>query len=144
MATKLKLRSTRLHSLRHYSATELVAAGVDLRTVAGRLGHGSGGAATTIASIMPKPVPVPSVRGPYETIAEALRDDIRSGRLKPGDELPTVADLAVANLAVANLAVANTVAVGTAHRAMALLNDEGLIDVARGRLATVSERARRN
>jgi len=93
---------------------------------------------------MPKPVPVPSVRGPYETIAEALRDDIRSGRLKPGDELPTVADLAVANLAVANLAVANTVAVGTAHRAMALLNDEGLIDVARGRLATVSERARRN
>jgi len=46
MATKLKLRSTRLHSLRHYSATELIAAGVDLRTVAGRLGHGSGGANT--------------------------------------------------------------------------------------------------
>jgi len=46
MATKLKLRSTRLHSLRHYSATELVAAGVDLRTVAGRLGHGSSGATT--------------------------------------------------------------------------------------------------
>jgi integrase len=44
MATKLKLRSTRLHSLRHYSATELIAAGVDIRTVAGRLGHGSGGA----------------------------------------------------------------------------------------------------
>src|ERR671917_2304182 len=35
-----------LHSLRHYSATELVAAGVDLRTVAGRLGHGGGGATT--------------------------------------------------------------------------------------------------
>lgn len=46
MAIKLKLRSTRLHSLRYYSATELVAAGVDLRTVAGRLGHGSGGATT--------------------------------------------------------------------------------------------------
>jgi integrase len=43
MATKLKLRSTRLHSLRHYSATELIAAGVDIRTVARRLGHGSGG-----------------------------------------------------------------------------------------------------
>ena len=41
MAIRLKLRSTRLHSLRHYSATELLAAGVDLRTVAGRLGHGS-------------------------------------------------------------------------------------------------------
>jgi integrase len=37
MAMTLKLRSTRLHSLRHYSATELVAAGIDLRTVAGRL-----------------------------------------------------------------------------------------------------------
>ena len=35
MAIKLKLRSTRLHALRHYSATELLAAGVDLRTVAG-------------------------------------------------------------------------------------------------------------
>ena len=27
-----------LHALRHYSATELITAGVDLRTVAGRLG----------------------------------------------------------------------------------------------------------
>jgi integrase len=35
-----------LHELRHYSATELLAAGVDLRTVAGRLGHGGGGATT--------------------------------------------------------------------------------------------------
>src|SRR3954467_13706698 len=46
LALKLKLRSPRLHSLRHYSATELVAAGVDIRTVAGRLGHGGGGATT--------------------------------------------------------------------------------------------------
>jgi len=37
---------THLHQLRHYSATELLAAGVDLRTVAGRLGHGGGGATT--------------------------------------------------------------------------------------------------
>lgn len=33
------LRSTRFHALRHYSATELIAAGVDVRTVAGRLGQ---------------------------------------------------------------------------------------------------------
>ena len=31
-----------LHALRHYAATELLIAGVDLRTVAGRLGHGDG------------------------------------------------------------------------------------------------------
>ena len=35
-----------LHALRHYSATELLTAGVDVRTVAGRLGHGGGGATT--------------------------------------------------------------------------------------------------
>jgi hypothetical protein len=38
---------TTLHKLRHYSATELIRAGVDVRTVAGRLGHADGG--TTLA-----------------------------------------------------------------------------------------------
>jgi integrase len=68
---------THLHALRHYSATELLAGGVDLRTVAGRLGHAGGGATTLkvyaawlagadtkaadlIASRLPRP---PSVRG---------------------------------------------------------------------------------
>jgi integrase len=37
---------THLHNLRHYSATELIAAGVDVRTVAGRLGHSGGGVTT--------------------------------------------------------------------------------------------------
>ena len=41
LAEKLGLDSN-LHELRHYSATELLTAGVDLRTVAGRLGHGDG------------------------------------------------------------------------------------------------------
>ena len=45
MATRLDIDS-HLHALRHYSATELLSAGVDLRTVAGRLGHGGGGATT--------------------------------------------------------------------------------------------------
>lgn len=147
LAVRLKLRSTRLHSLRHYSATELVAAGVDIRTVAGRLGHGSGGATTlrvyaawveeadrraadTMATIVPRPVPPTRPRGPYEVIAADLRAQIACGKLRPGEPLPTVADLALSN----------GVAVGTAHRAVALLRDEGLILVARGRRARVVHR----
>ncbi|KOV80096.1 tyrosine recombinase XerC [Nocardia sp. NRRL S-836] len=45
MAERLGIK-THIHALRHYSATELLTAGVDLRTVAGRLGHGGGGATT--------------------------------------------------------------------------------------------------
>ena len=45
MAESLDI-DTHIHALRHYSATELLTAGVDLRTVAGRLGHGGGGATT--------------------------------------------------------------------------------------------------
>jgi len=37
-AAKLGIK-TSLRKLRHYSATELITAGVDIRTVAGRLGH---------------------------------------------------------------------------------------------------------
>jgi integrase len=45
MVRKLGIETT-LHKLRHYNATELLSAGVDLRTVAGRLGHAGGGATT--------------------------------------------------------------------------------------------------
>lgn len=45
MAVRLGL-DTSIHKLRHYNATELIAAGVDIRTVAGRLGHGGGGTTT--------------------------------------------------------------------------------------------------
>lgn len=45
MAARVGIK-THLHALRHYSATELLSAGVDIRTVAGRLGHGGGGATT--------------------------------------------------------------------------------------------------
>ena len=41
MAENLNI-DTHIHALRHYSATELLSSGVDLRTVAGRLGHGDG------------------------------------------------------------------------------------------------------
>jgi integrase len=35
----LGLKEVRLHDLRHFTATQLIGAGVDVRTVAGRLGH---------------------------------------------------------------------------------------------------------
>jgi hypothetical protein len=123
----------------------LLAAGIGLRTVAGRLGHGGGTttlrtyaawveeadrrAAETIATIVPRPRPrLPRApRAPYESIASALRDDILQGHLKPGEPLP----------AVVQLAARYTVAAGTAHRAMATLAAEGHMDVARGRRAVV-------
>ncbi len=45
MVARLGIETT-LHKLRHYNATELLTAGVDLRTVAGRLGHSGGGTTT--------------------------------------------------------------------------------------------------
>ncbi|MDQ4102727.1 MAG: tyrosine-type recombinase/integrase [Actinomycetota bacterium] len=112
LATRLGLRSTRIHALRHYSATELLTAGVDLRTVAGRLGHGSGGATTlrfyaawvdeadrraadAIASLMPKPDPTRRTpRNSYEKVAAELRAAIECGELAAGAPLPTSIELA--------------------------------------------------
>ena len=45
LARQLGLR-VRLHDLRHYAATQLIAGGVDVRTVSGRIGHAGGGATT--------------------------------------------------------------------------------------------------
>jgi len=82
-----------------------------------------------MATIMPKakPTPKPRPRGPYESIAADLRADIEAGRLKPGDHL----------LTIVQLAALYTVAAGTAHRAVAALAAEGLIEVTRGRRAVV-------
>jgi hypothetical protein len=46
LCTAEGLRDVRLHDLRHVVATQLLSAGVDVRTVAGRLGHRN--AATTL------------------------------------------------------------------------------------------------
>jgi integrase len=47
LCARLGLDGVRLHDLRHYVATRLIAAGVPVRTVSGRLGHAS--AATTLS-----------------------------------------------------------------------------------------------
>jgi hypothetical protein len=146
-----------LHQLRHYSATELIAAGVDVRTVAGRLGHGGGGTTTLKAyaawvseadqravghfdrHMPPLPIQVDgqsaallplsprSEASPYRAIATDLRGAIKSGILGAGHTMPTVKQLAERY----------GVSAGTAHRAVAELVQEGLVNVTRGRRAVV-------
>jgi hypothetical protein len=159
MAGRLGIETT-LHKLRHYSATELISAGVDPRTVAGRLGHGGGGATTlrvyaawlseadqraaaTLAGRMPARTPAGRATSetgepdqkprddpatPYIQITNDLRGGIRSGLLKSRDPLPTIMELCARY----------EVAASTAHRAIQLLKDEGLVDVSRGRRAVVT------
>lgn len=160
MANALGIETT-LHKLRHYSATELLNAGVDIRTVAGRLGHGGGGATTLrvyaawlseadqraadqLAGRMPARKRTTQAEaatsddsaiqtraekpsGPYVQIADDLRGAIRIGVLKPGDQLPTIKDLCGSY----------KVGSATAHRAVQLLKDEGLVEASRGRRAVV-------
>ncbi|GHF44577.1 integrase [Amycolatopsis bartoniae] len=147
-----------LHQLRHYSATELIASGADVRTVAGRLGHGGGGATTLrvysawvseadqkaagkFAGRMPQapivldtegtahPTLEPEGANPYQKIAADLRGAITAGVLRVGGELPTVTALATRY----------HVSVGTAHRALAELKRTGHATATRGRRAVVTD-----
>ncbi len=140
--------ATSIHKLRHYSATELIAAGVDVRTVAGRLGHSGGGtvtlkvysawvaesdqraASSLFARLPQRPDGEQSEArelAPYETIAAELRAEIAVGSLALGAELPTNKALMARYI----------VSAGTAHRAVGLLATWGLVDVGRGRRAVV-------
>ncbi|MBV8993506.1 MAG: tyrosine-type recombinase/integrase [Pseudonocardiales bacterium] len=141
--------STTIHKLRHYSATELISAGVDVRTVAGRLGHGGGGtttlkvyaawvsesdqraASSLFARLPARPDadadPLGEGTAIYEWVAAELRTQIASGQLPVGAELPTHKQLAQQH----------GIAASTAHRVTALLSSEGLIEISRGHRAIV-------
>ncbi|MGW9023089.1 tyrosine-type recombinase/integrase [Streptomyces sp. NPDC055722] len=211
LAEKLKIHTRRLKDLRAYNVTELLGAGADVRTVAGRVGHGGGGATTLkyyaaflatsdrqAVTAFAKQLPVPEgllaekpvttvVNGlrllcecgneslwamlvvtdegaealcgqcdtavqarpdvavgpigktikveaapprelaPWEAIARELADAIKDGTMLPGEDVPTVGDIAQAH----------GVSVGTAHRAFTQLKKDGLIEVSRGRRAVV-------
>lgn len=155
MANRIGI-DTHLHNLRHYSATELIAAGVDVRTVAGRLGHGGGGTTTLrvyaawvaeadqraahglAERLPPRPDPVvdeterakTDPRSPYERLAVALRARITDACIPVGERLPTGKQLAEEF----------GVATATAQRAVALLQAWGLVEVSRGRRAVVRSR----
>ena len=144
---------TTFHKLRHYSATELIAGGVDVRTVAGRLGHGGGGAtplrvyaawvseadqraSTGLLDRLPRrPVGDPGVVGPdelvaqnpYELTAMDLRAQILDGSIAAGSALPTTVEVAERY----------GIAIGTANRALSLLREWGLIEPRRGVRAVI-------
>jgi integrase len=147
LVTQLGIRTT-LHKLRHYSATELITAGVDLRTVAGRLGHADNGRTTlryytawineadqrashTLMHHLPTPHtpiatrPAPTTRppNPYLAIVADLHTAITTGALSPGATLPTTQQLAATH----------HVASSTAHRALTLLAPKRLITATPGR-----------
>ncbi|WP_219419670.1 tyrosine-type recombinase/integrase [Pseudonocardia nigra] len=142
MTSRLGIETT-IHKLRHYSATELITAGVDPRTVAGRLGHGGGGtttlktytawvseadqrAARGIGATMPhRPAALDAdaqrramPRYPYEVIAADLGRRIEEGALTPEDDVPTAAALAVEH----------DVSLATAKRALVLAQEWGLLE----------------
>lgn len=150
-----------LHQLRHYSATELIAAGVDARTVAGRLGHGGGGATTLrvysawrseadqrAAGTLVGRLPMPPV-----TIDQ---DGTLSPTPQPVTEesppyLRIAADLRAAIACGAlkpgdylptmkELQERYGVSAGTAHRAVSLLAEAAEVDVSRGQRARVAQR----
>ena len=150
-----------LHQLRHYSATELIAAGVDVRTVAGRLGHGGGGtttlkvysawrseadqrAASSLGLRMPA-VPVEIDSNPASPLASLLlADDVDAS---PHQRITADLRGAIACGALppgtvlptlSELARRYNVATSTVHRAFATLKDAGLINVARGKRAVVT------
>lgn len=58
----------------------------------------------------------------YEALADRLRDDIAAGRLRPGERLPSVRQLAETE----------DLAPGTVQQAMSALRREGLVEARRG------------
>jgi integrase len=150
-----------IHQLRHYSATELIAAGVDIRTVAGRLGHSGGGsttlrvysawvaeadqrAASALSARMPE-LPAALIQ-PTEALALPTSAGEVSDEKSPYRQI--AADLRAAIRcgayapgdrlpSEASLAERYGVAFSTAHRAVAVLSDAGEVVVSRGRRATV-------
>lgn len=146
---------TTLKNLRHYSATELITAGVDVRTVAGRLGHSGGGtttlrvyaawvaaadqhASSVLMHRMPQRPVAPTTasdpelraqttpRSPHEQVAALLWETWRRGSLTAGTELT-----------VKNIVRAHDVSVGTGHRVITLLQRWGVVEVRNGRPSIV-------
>jgi hypothetical protein len=152
-----------IKELRHYSATELIAAGVDVRNVAGRLGHGGGTttlrvysawrpeadlrAASTVSDRLPAPPLRPSAMSDVVAPAPTVSSKAPTESTDPWRQI--AADLRGAVLcgalksgdqlpSVSQLAKRYKVAASTAHRAVAELAVSGLVTVGRGKRAIVA------
>lgn len=152
LVARLGIKTT-VHKLRHYSATELITAGVDARTVGGRLGHAGGGnttlrvyaawvaesdqrAATSLSSRMPASSSEPFDRTQYakseprtapERIAGTIRAKILSGELPPGSHAPSQKEIASDNHVSADVA----------HRTMKLLRSWGCVETSNYRRGVI-------
>ena len=151
---------TTLHKLRHYSATELINAGVDVRTVAGRLGHGGGGATTLrvyaawLSEADQRAATALSGRMPAriqdgDAVSQGNRPDTHRAEEPAGPYVEIADDLRGAiRTGILNsgdvlptakeLGARYKVSAATAQRAVQLLRDEGLVEVSRGRRAVVT------
>jgi len=150
-----------LHQLRHYSATELIAAGVDIRTVAGRLGHGGGGsttlrvysawvaeadqrAASSLAARMPElpaQIIIDSAQGGTQAHSDDDDSDHHPYQRIAGDLRAAIRCGALDEgdplPTVKQLAARYSVSVATAHRAVSILTESGEVVASRGRRAAV-------
>jgi hypothetical protein len=141
---------TTLKNLRHYSATELIIGGVDIRTVAGRLGHSGGGTTTlkvyaawvaaadqlasdVVLNRMPyRPSSAPgdltdlAPRKVHERLAADLYADWLSGELAPGTELT-----------VKGLMRTHEVTNHAAYRTVRHLREKGVLEVRNGHRSVV-------
>ncbi|WP_051794967.1 tyrosine-type recombinase/integrase [Kibdelosporangium aridum] len=145
---------TTLHKLRHYNATELILANINLRTVAGRLGHldcsttlttytawineADQRASTQLVERLPlrlgiapqhrrHAVPPPLPRSISAHIAQELRAAIIDRTYRPGQHLPTTQQLAAHY----------RVAASTVHHAVTQLAHWNLVTTTPGHPITV-------
>jgi len=151
-----------VHQLRHYSATELIAGGVDVRTVAGRLGHGGGGTTTLkvysafvaeadqraagslVAHLPPLParLVLTDAEGGFTAAGTAAQDETGSPYRRIAADLrgAIVSGVLTPGMqlpTVGELSERYAVSHGTAQRAVAVLRTAGLVTVSRGRRAVV-------
>ncbi|MGX7825730.1 tyrosine-type recombinase/integrase [Actinokineospora sp. 24-640] len=147
-----------IHQLRHYSATELISAGVDVTTVGGRLGHSGGGTTTlrfysgwrpeadkrasaTVAAGLPQP-PGLNVTGGFTPGERAGVENPTHPYQKIARDLRGAIDAGILTPGtliptVDHLAERYNVSFGTAQRAVKALKEVGLIGGKRGMRAVV-------